>query len=236
MVILIDYDNIDNALTRLGVHYIISKIVSKIDPHEISSGNRIITRLYGGWYENNNFTRRAQTLSGDIILNFPTVLTLSDNSTSIVVNCELALSMLADPTNHLFHTYRPRGIPEGLQVFHPSMLGCTDPSCPLIATYDFLTKDSCIKCGKIKPRDLFYRGEQKLVDTMLTSDLIYSVNQPSNLCIVSSDDDFWPGIMTSLTLGKKVIHLHTRNRHTPRFYSRNAGNQYIQKQDLKIAC
>jgi hypothetical protein len=28
-------------------------------------------------------------------------------------------------------------------------------------------------------------GEQKLVDTMLTSDLIYFSNQPNNLCIVS---------------------------------------------------
>lgn len=230
MVVLVDYDNIENALTRLGVHYIISKIISKIDPNEVSSGNRISTRLYGGWYENNNFTRRAQNLSADIRSNFPTVLTLSDNNTTVVVNCELAFSLLADPTNHLFHTYRSRGMPEGLKIMHPSKLGCTDPHCPLVTTYDFFTNDVCSLCGNVRPKDMFYRGEQKLVDTMLTSDLIYSVNQQSTLCIVSSDDDFWPGIITTLASGKMVIQLHTRNRQTPGFYTRNAGNNYIQKQ------
>jgi uncharacterized LabA/DUF88 family protein len=229
MFIFIDYDNIDFTITRLGVHHIISKIISRIDPREVSSGNRVLARLYGGWYENNNFTRRAQILSTDIRSSFPSVLTLSDNTTQVIVNCELAFSMLADPTNHLFHTYRPRGIPEGLKVLHPKTVGCNDPKCPLVTTYDFITNDVCNLCGNIRPRDLFYRGEQKLVDTMLTSDLIYSVNQPSNLCIVSSDDDFWPGIITTLNMGKRVVQLHTRNRQTPGFYTRNAGNNYIQK-------
>lgn len=229
MVVLIDYDNIDFGLTRLGVHHIISKIISRIDPVEITSGNRVSARLYGGWYENNNFTRRAQNLSTDIRTNFPSVFTLSDNTTQVIVNCELAFSMLADPTNHLFHTYRPRGIPEGLKVLHPNAVGCNDPHCPLILTYDFITNDVCSRCGNVRPKDLFYRGEQKLVDTMLTSDLIYSVNQPLNLCIVSSDDDIWPGIITTLNLGKGVVQLHTRSRQTPSFYTRNAGNNYTQK-------
>ena len=104
MFVLIDYDNINKAVSRKGIHYVISKVVSRIDPADVSSGNRISARLYGGWYENSNFTRLAQALSADIMSNFPTVLTLSDNKTSVVVNCELAFSLLADPTNHLVHT------------------------------------------------------------------------------------------------------------------------------------
>jgi hypothetical protein len=229
MFVFVDYDNIDRALTRRGVLYIISKIISRIDPQDISSGNRISVRLYGGWYENNIFTRLAQALSTDIRSCFPTVLTLSDNRTSVVVNCEMAFSLLSDPTNHLFHTYRPRAIPDGIRVRHPSMQGCFDPSCPLTTVYDFFTNDACGLCGRIRPRDLLYLGTQKLVDTMLTSDLIYSFNHPSTLCLVSSDDDFWPGIMTSLTLGKRVVQIHTRNRLTPHFYTTNAGINYIQK-------
>ena len=229
MIILVDYDNIDSNLTRLGIQHIATKIVSKINPNEITSGNHILIRLYGGWYEFSRFTHRAQNLSSDVSSNFPMVLTLSDNNTTVIVNCEMAYSLLADPTNHLLYTFRPRGIPEGLRVNHPSTCGCTDPSCPIIAAYNFINNDVCVKCNSIKPKDIFYRGEQKLVDTMLTSDLIYLASQSNNLCIVSSDDDFWPGIITTLMYGKKIIHLHTKTRNTPTYYSINSGTNYIQK-------
>lgn len=229
MIILVDYDNIESNLTRLGIQYTATKIVSKINPNEVTSGNHILIRLYGGWYEISRFTHKAQNLSSDISAIFPMVLTLSDNNTTVIVNCEMAYSLLADPTNHLLYTFRPRGMPEGLKARPPIRCGCTDPTCPLIAVYDFINNDGCSKCNIIKPKDIFYRGEQKLVDTMLTSDLIYLSNQPNNLCIVSSDDDFWPGIITTLMYGKKIIHLHTRTRTTPTHYSRNAGTNYIQK-------
>lgn len=229
MIILVDYDNIDKAILRHGIVYVINKIVSKVDTNEITSSRHITVRLYGGWYEQTHFTRRAQNLSADILASFPSTATLSDNQTSVFINCEMAYSLLADPTNHLFHTYRPRGIPQGLKAKNPSTCGCSATNCSALATYQFIINDICTSCNTIKPKDILYRSEQKLIDTMLTSDLIFSSNQSFNLCIVSSDDDFWPGIMTTLTYGKKVIHIHTRNRNTPSFYTRNTGNNYIQK-------
>jgi len=231
MLILVDYDNVDSNITRLGIVHVVNRILSKIDSSEISSNRRVTIRLYGGWYEQNNFTRRAQNLSADISANFPGTSILSDNSTSVIVNCEMAYSILADPTNHLFHTYRSRGVPSGLRVNHPSQCGCTNSSCPLVATYNFVRTKNCSTCNRIKLDDLLYRAEQKLVDTMLTSDLIFSANQPINVAIVSSDDDFWPGIKTSINYGKKVIQIHTRSRLTPTYYTRTtAHNFYVQKQ------
>jgi len=230
MVIFVDFDNIARKDSRKGLVYIVNKILSKIDPSELKGDTHVIIRLYGGWYEQNRFTNRAQNLSIDISKNFPTILNLSDNRTRVFVNCEMAYSILADPYNHLFHTYRPRGMPENLKVRTPKSIGCTRPDCPLIFVYDFISNNICDKCRKFKPSDFFYRGEQKLVDTMITSDLIFSSSKNSTLCIVSSDDDFWPGIMTVLYHGKKVIHIHTKNnRRTPSYYSKNAGNNYIQK-------
>lgn len=229
MVVLVDYDNIDKSILRLGIFYVINKIVSKIDPNEVINGRHVTVRLYGGWYEHSSFTIRAQNLSVDISSSFPNTLMLSDNRTSVIVNCEMAYSLLADPTNHLFHTYRTRGIPTGLKASHPRNCGCSSINCPIENVFYFITNNICNVCNVVTPEDILYRGEQKLIDTMLTSDLIYSFNLSSNLCIVSSDDDFWPGIMTTLTLGKKVVQIHTKARPTPVFYTQNASSNYIQK-------
>jgi hypothetical protein len=230
MIILVDYDNIETNIVRHGVMHVVNRIVSKIDSTEVDSNRHITIRLYGGWYQQNRFTNQAQILSADILANFPNTALLSDNLTSVIVNCEMAYSILADPTNHLFSTYRPRGIPMGLKAKHPSNCGCSTPNCPIVATHNFLRNNICNVCNTVRPEDIFFRGEQKLVDTMLTSDLIFSSNQSANLGVVSSDDDFWPGIKTTLANGKTVIQLHTRNRSTPSSYTRTTINNYIQKQ------
>ncbi|MBK7374299.1 MAG: hypothetical protein IPJ02_01610 [Chitinophagaceae bacterium] len=65
---------------------------------------------------------------------------------------------------------------------------------------------------------------------MLTSDLIYAAYQNSNVGIVSSDDDFWPGILTALDTGVKVTQIHTKGQYINPFYLRTANSNYIQKQ------
>lgn len=231
MLILVDYDNIESAITRLGVVHVVNRIVSRIDPSEVDSNRRITIRLYGGWYLNNSFTHLAQALSTDISANFPNTVLLSDSITNVIVSCEMAYSILADPTNHLFSTFRPRGMPSGLKAHNPvTHCGCTNSSCPIVATHHFLVNRICGVCNTVKPEDVFYRGEQKLVDTMLTSDLIFSSTQAANLGVVSSDDDFWPGIKTTLVNGKKVIQLHTRIRTMPSSYTQTTHSNYVQKQ------
>jgi uncharacterized LabA/DUF88 family protein len=230
MIIFVDYDNINYNITRHGIIHVVNKILSKITPSEMDSNKRVTIRLYGGWYNQQNFTPKAQNLVSEIISSFPTTSKLSDNSTTVIVNCEMAYSILADPTNHLFATYRPRGVPSGLCAKHPSNSGCTNNNCPIVYTYSFIQNDICLMCNNIKPRDIFFRGEQKLVDTMLTTDLIFSTQISENVAIVTSDDDFWPGIKTSIFFGKKIIHIHTKHRQTPMYYTKTTRSNYIQKQ------
>lgn len=49
---------------------------------------------------------------------------------------------------------------------------------------------------------------QKLVDTVLTADLI-QVSPPAStqIAVVTSDDDLWPGIYTALSQGATVHHV-----------------------------
>ena len=87
MIILVDYDNINTTVLRLGIVHVVNRIVSKIDPTEVDNNHRILIRLYGGWYLNNSFTHQAQALSADISANYPNTALLSDNLTSVVINC-----------------------------------------------------------------------------------------------------------------------------------------------------
>jgi hypothetical protein len=231
MIVLVDYDNIEKPMIRLGVSHVVNSIISKINPTDVGTGNRHVTiRFYGGWYENNRFTNRAQALSLDIARDFPATSYLADKTTAVIVKCELAYSLLADPGNHLFHTFRSKGVPDGLKAEHPGLCGCTQHLCPIIETYNFVSNGRCSKCGTVSPKDIFYRGEQKLVDTMLTSDLIFSSKVSNRLCVVSSDDDFWPGIVTTLKSGSNIVHIHTKaGRRTPTFYSKSAGSAYTER-------
>jgi hypothetical protein len=74
------------------------------------------------------------------------------------------------------------------------------------------------------------RPQQKLVDTMITVDAIYlAQSDPHLLCIVSSDDDLWPAIRTTVLLGRPTIHLHTKaGRRTPGYYATGSGVLYLE--------
>lgn len=231
MIVLVDYDNLNEIHIRKGLQFIVDSIVSLIDTAHVT-GNRITVRLYGGWYEKNKSTVKAQKLEAEIRQNFPTNSILSDNTTSVIVNCELAYSILADPTFHLVYTFRKKGIPSGLKAYSPIKEGCTDTNCPIKVISDFLQNKKCPKCNRVKPDKIFYRGEQKLIDSMITTDLIFnSFNMKENICLVSSDDDFWPGIRASLLLNSNtLIHIHTQNSPSSTFYTKTISSNYIQRQ------
>jgi len=227
--LLIDYDNLDVSDQTRGLIFIVENILSKLTPSEVDDKN-VTVRLYGGWYENNNITRRAQNINTDIVADFPRPALLSDMKTSVIVTTELATSLTIQPSIHLVNTYRRSGIPSGLKAYHPIKNGCQRQACPVLQVYNFVQAGVCGECHTATVEDIFYRSEQKLVDTMLTSDMISIAQQEKKYCIVSSDDDFWPGILTSVTIGSKVYHFQTQSgRSTPNHYSRTVSQNYYMK-------
>lgn len=59
--------------------------------------------------------------------------------------------------------------------------------------------------------DLVYRHEQKIVDTMLACDMIYSPTQDyQHLILISDDDDFLPPLRTVLLRGIPVARFHPK--------------------------
>lgn len=213
-VVIIDFDNLDRPLKHRGIFKVVWRILEQIVDPTVLRQPRYILRLYGGWYQGHKLTRQAQDLTIGIGMDVPRLFPLLMNGTKcrVPVTVELAYSLAAIPAKHLLATYRPRSVQTTIQCRDPRGLGCKAPSCPMGAVYAFFQNSGCPdnQCP-VSTQDLLFRGEQKLVDTMMLSDLIYYANAGYQiLTIVSSDDDLWPGILSALHYGAEVRHVRTR--------------------------
>lgn len=227
--ILVDYDNLTKIDKSRGLLQIATQIVGKLGMPETVGKTRANLRLYGGWYHMGNSTRRAQDLAADIQANFPRVLSVPQSCQNLIVSAELAAALFISPREYLFNTFRIRGYPTDLNCDNPSIHGCIDAACPVRHIHSFITTGKCTgQTCKIGPSDILYRGEQKLVDTMIATDLFYlSMSSSDPIVIVSSDEDFWPAIRYAIALGSSITHIHTKpNRQTPLHYRKYVSTTY----------
>lgn len=78
---------------------------------------------------------------------------------------------------------------------------------------------------------MIFKSEQTLIDTMLTADLIvFAQRDYKHLCVIGSDDDFWPGIRTALHCGANSVQVHTSTTRSAADYASGVGAQYRQTQ------
>lgn len=231
MLVLVDYDNLQQIERNRGIVHVISKILNAVEIVTALS-SRVRVRLYGGWYEGAHLSRVAQQLSADIQAAYPAPLVVlrAGAAASVIVSVEMAYSLEIDPGRALESTYRRRSPPPTLRSHSTPYTGCVSPAtCTLNCIEPLLRTRNCLASGCTVGIDqVFYRPEQKLVDTMLTSDIIHAAMSLSDvITVVSSDDDMWPGIRSALVLGARIVHVHTRQGWTTRLsYARAAGPLY----------
>ncbi len=180
------------------------------------------TRVYGGWYEGASMTRLAQDVSVELLRDFPSHLRIPrgrGSSITTVLNAELAFALLEDPGYHILNTFRRKSRPSNLRIADPATVGCVDPDCVLPLIKHMLRTGTCPKANCIVPeRGLIYRNEQKIVDTMLTCDLLYAgAGQVDYLVLISGDDDFEPPVRTVLSRGTPLVRFFPKpiSRRTP---------------------
>ena len=229
--VLVDYYNIDRLYRRRGVSWVVQRILDALGAKALANASRFRIRFYGGWYGKASLSQQGQALSAEIDALFPARLVVGTRYTSLRlrVSAELASSMLVDPTHDVLHTLR-RGSRPRYDVHPLPFRGCTDPThCPLAPIEALIDRRECPADDCSTPiSGVFPRTrQQKLVDTMLVSDLIYLAHATRGPAIVvSTDDDLWPGIRTALHLGLPVHHIHTANRTTPGMYASAVTNSY----------
>jgi uncharacterized LabA/DUF88 family protein len=61
--------------------------------------------------------------------------------------------------------------------------------------------------------DVLVRDEQKMVDTLIVADIAHQVFKAmaTDVVVVSSDTDMWPGVLLALRSGCAVTHIHTKH-------------------------
>ena len=194
--VLIDFDNIDKSL-RTNNPGLENRLYRTIISHKFY--NEINLRFYGGWDYNKKPTNSAITL-------LPWIQTYPHLINKSILNAELVRS-LSFETNNLPFTFRRRNKNYIFDV-DPSEICRNDSTCDLYLIHTILNNHNC--CNK-DIFNAFLFDEQKLIDTMICTDLLYlSTQNIVDLFLVSSDDDFIPIIRYLCFLGKSISIIHTR--------------------------
>jgi uncharacterized LabA/DUF88 family protein len=212
---------------------VVTKALVQIPLDEVTPRVKCDVRVYGGWYEGNQITRLAQNVTVELQRDFPTVIRLLTTGNAhifVSTSAELAVALLQEPGHHLFNTYRRKGKPANVRVMTPTDAGCINPDCVLPLMKKLLSKGNCPKAGcGVTMGNLVYRHEQKIVDTMLTCDLIYASNGIADrVILVSGDDDFLPPIRTILLRGTPVVRFHSSENFQQASFPRG-GAQLTEK-------
>ncbi len=222
MLILIDYDNIDQQIRKNGIKDASDRILGALTDKIDYPLRRATLRLYGGWYDEKSITHSAQKLTTELQDVFPypfrSILESIDTS-PVMLRAELAYSLLSSPKKHLLSTYRIRENIR-MRVRSPSALGCDIPDCGLRHIKKLVTRQRCpeesCSLSDQEIKQILWRKEQKLVDTMLASDIFYAgiKQQEESIAVLSSDDDIWPAILQAVSLNIKIFHIHGKLSYT----------------------
>lgn len=232
---LVDFDNCTRSQKQYGAYKLVYHTAEYLVGHcDTSLPHAFHFRFYGGWYEHRRPTKRAQDFLLELAQSRLTSLVIprpNGDSFKPVLKLELAYSLGASPNKHLFATFRRRAGIGQLRCRSPKTNGCTSHDCPLDVVCQVLASGKCTNsaCSKVSAT-LISRDEQKLVDTMLVSDLIfYSCIRKVPTCIISADDDMWPGIIAATSLGGYIHHIKPKaTGDSHRFYTPIHSQNYRQ--------
>ena len=233
MIALVDYDNIPELERTRGPVHVVTRIVEALGV-SLAGGTELRCRLYGGWFQGSNLSRRAQYIDPLLRADFPRVIstTVGDTAYSVIARAELALALDISPDRYLTHTYRERSLPKNVRCAALPYTGCKIPGrCPIASVHALLRDSQCPELGcSVDLAAILSKPEQKLVDTMLTVDIVHLARTSTEIIsIVSADDDIWPGIQAALLYGARIVHIHPLpGRTTPPHYVSLASGHYSQ--------
>ena len=227
MEVLVDYDNLGTDVKRNGLFALCAKLGAIVGSRRDFVPENCRVRLYGGWYDESGLTRQAQRIISEIDVTFPDPVawTARLEQGKCVTQVEMAYTLLAEPGRHLLRTLRNRKFRAKIKCDTAVFGDCNEKYCPMREVADFLDQQKCptYACSVLQ-EDVLYKWEQKLVDTMITSDLIFFAHQgEKDLIVVSSDDDMWPGVRTALEFGANITLVQTRQRQTSADYTRGVA-------------
>lgn len=215
LVVLVDYDNVEPSLTKAGPVNLAKLLIPLLSEAVLARHDGITVRLYGGWRSNGMLTPRAQNLVPDIRAASP--LFVPTMRAGLTVQLRLIVELADKPigASALFSEtlVKERDLRK-FRVRSTPWLGCANSTSCGLNQFIGLNHSTTCRSGScaVKMADIFVRDEQKMVDTLIVADIAHQAlhEKASDVVVVSSDTDMWPGILLALRSGCCITHIHTR--------------------------
>lgn len=217
LVVLIDYDNVDPALSRVGPINLSKVIVGRIHSGFLKGFDGVKIRLYGGWRSRGALSPMAQRLTPVIQAESPVILGREIDGAVKNLRVQVELAMGPIGTSVVLDETLVRG--RELRKFRAKSCPwpkCSSPeeSCGFLSFASIKHDDLCgVEGCSTKMGDILVRDEQKMVDTLIVVDLAHQVHvaRASHVVLVSSDTDMWPGVLLATQTGCNVLQIHPRS-------------------------
>lgn len=215
-MVFVDYDNVAASHTRAGPVNLAKMLVTLIPSATLACHSHVTVRLYGGWRLQSTLTTLAQRLIPDIRSASPCIISFNQagNTLNLRLTVELADKPIGASIPFEQTLVKDRGLRKFRSLATPWSECMDAESCGFISFVGSTHNLSCGKSGCLtKLGDIFVRDEQKMVDTLIVADIAHQalVERATNIVVVSSDTDMWPGVLLALRAGCSVSHIHTRN-------------------------
>lgn len=215
LVILVDYDNVEQRHKAAGPLALARMLASTVPEDVAARHNAFLVRLYGGWRARGSLTQLAQKLVPEIRRDSPCIIKISH--TGSLYQYKLTVELADGPIGTSISLQETLARERGLRKFR-SKIGapseCASQSTCGMSQYFGLsqaTACSVATCSRILG-DVLVRDEQKMVDTLIVADIAANAiaSKASDVVVVSSDIDMWPGVLLALGSGCGVTHIHTK--------------------------
>lgn len=215
-IVLVDYDNAfppGLGLTDEEVAVDVAAWLRKL-ADRYPTIDRFEVRLYGGWYDYQDLSRHGSDAARAITF-MPSFPLSMPNSAIVRGSISLAVNPLGmEDLTPLLGTYRVRNALPRIRLTkqpYPESCARIEPNCPASILRSF-TKAGHRQCPvescSLVSKEAFVVHEQKMVDTMLATDVLTASSESggySLVVVVSGDSDFVPPLLTAARGGKAPL-------------------------------
>lgn len=215
-LVAVDYDNAFPPSTEFTPEEISQRMTTWLQLLEtrLPTIGQFEIRLYGGWYDDLDLSRKGSEVAAVLPL-FPQFPRVLPTGRILRGTIEMAGAPLFGPTAPLLETYRVRGtLPRVRVAPRPLPESCAheaSASCPAMVLKSFTrhgTRECPVEACSSRASDVFVSHEQKMVDTMIATDVVAASLTPDGyeaIVVISGDSDFVPPMLTAHRLGAAHI-------------------------------
>lgn len=219
-VALIDFDNWYRATPSASVEAVLRHCINEVTRELVELSDHVsyvLIRIYGGWIEGGVLTAIGSDVAAASAAADPFPVAVGDSRRIVHGELELAQRLSIAPHIDLGDTSRRRGGPPRLRINgSPLPSGCLEAldSCPARILQKFTQgpRRSCpVDSCPVTAETAFLTREQKMVDTMMTCDLLDFVNDEDVIAIavVTADSDLLPPLLHAKSLNRGSLLLVT---------------------------